>query len=77
MISIGRLIYRATGIMSKKGIVKNCEAIGKTLAQEVKSTGVKVEPKRVHELLSDVIGRKKASRITITQDVDSFKAFAK
>lgn len=77
MIGIGRLIYRATGIMSKKGIVKNCEAIGKALAQEVKATGGKVEPQRVHELLADVIGRKKASKIAITQDLDTFKAFAK
>lgn len=32
MITLGRLIYKATGVMSKKGIVKNCEKIGKTLA---------------------------------------------
>lgn len=77
MIGIGRLIYRATGIMSKKGIMKNCEKIGRTLADEIKAGGGKVEPKRVHELLTETLGKKKAAKITITADLDTFKAFAK
>lgn len=77
MIGIGRLIYRATGIMSKKGIMKNCEKIGRTLADEIKAGGGKVEPKRVHELLTETLGKKKAAKITISDDLDTFKAFAK
>lgn len=77
MISLGRMIYKATGIMSKKGIMKNCEKIGCTLADEIKAGGGKVDPKRVHELLSKTVGKKKASKITIADDLDTFKTFAK
>jgi len=77
MITIGRLIYKATGVMSKKGIMKNCKAIGKTLADEIQTTGGKIEAKRVSELLEQTIGKKKASKITIAEDLDTFKAFAK
>ena len=77
MITIGRLVYKVTGIMSKKGIVKNCKEIGKTLANEIAQSGGKIEHKRVHELLTERIGKKKAANIIITQDLDTFKQVAK
>lgn len=77
MITLGRLIYKATGVMSKKGIVKNCEKIGKTLAGEIKTNGGNVEVKRVSELLEQTIGKKKSAKITIAEDLDTFKAFAR
>ncbi len=76
MIGIGRLIYKATGVMSHRGIVKNCEKIGRTLAGDIRAGG-RIETGRVHELLSEAIGSKKAAKVTIASDFDTFKAFAK
>ena len=77
MTALGRLIYKATGIMSKRGIMKNCERIGNTLAQEIKTNGGNIQIKRVSELLENTIGKKKAAKITIAEDFDTFKNFAK
>ncbi|MBR5555981.1 hypothetical protein IKU74_08215 [bacterium] len=73
MTIIGRLVYKATGIMSKKGIMKNCKEIGTTLADEIKLSGGKIEHKRIHELLTERIGKKKATNIIISEDLDTFK----
>ena len=63
MITIGRLVYKASGIMSKKGIVKNSEKIGRKLADEIKTGEGKVKIDRIFELLERTIGKKKASNI--------------
>ena len=77
MVSIGRLVYNITGVMTKKGIMKNCEKIGCTLADEIQQTNGKVEISRVSKLLEQTIGKKKASKIIISDDFQSFNTFAK
>ena len=77
MITIGRLVYKASGIMSKKGIVKNSEKIGRKLADEIKTGEGKVKIDRIFELLERTIGKKKASNIIITDDFETFRDFAR
>lgn len=72
MVSLGRLVFKATGVMSKKGIVKNCKKVGQRVAERMQETGGKIENKEIQQILSDTIGKKAASKIKITGDKECF-----
>lgn len=76
MIIISKLIYKATGIMSKKQIMKTCGNIGKEVSENLRA-GNNVDSAKIHEILAHSIGPKNAKKIIITDDLASFKEFAK
>lgn len=63
--------------MPKKQIIKTCENIGNQLSQDFLTTQRESSPSRVKELLTNTIGAKKASKVIITDDLVTFKEFAK
>lgn len=76
MINISKLIYKTTGIMSKKQIIRTCENVGNRLSDELLTGGGGADKaSRVKELLTDAIGAKKASKVIITDDLATFKEF--
>lgn len=72
MVSLGRLVFKATGVMSKKGIVKNCQKVGQKVAERMQETGGKIDNIEIQQILSDTIGKKAASKIKIAGDKESF-----
>ncbi len=61
--------------MPRKEIVRTCKDIGKQLAKECDNGG-SVNVKRVSEILTERIGSKKAGKIIIADDFDTFKRYA-
>lgn len=74
MVNLSRLFYKATGLMPRKEIVRTSQNIGKQLAKECEQ-GDTTSVKRVSELLTEVIGKKKAKKIVITDDFETFKQY--
>lgn len=76
-MGIERLIFKATGIMSKGCIVKNCEKIGNAVSEEMARNSGHIEIEKIHEILCNTVGKKAASKIKITADKDSFLEVAR
>lgn len=76
MINLSRIIYKATGIMSKKQIMKTCGKIGNEVSENLLN-GNSMNAEKVQEILAKNIGAKKAGKVQITDDLESFKAFMK
>lgn len=77
MVNISKLVFKATGIMPKKQIIRTCENIGNRLSDELLAGGGgAIKASRVKELLTNAIGAKKASKVIITDDLATFKEFA-
>ncbi len=76
MINLSKIIYKATGIMSKKQIMKTCGKIGDEVSENLLN-GNRVKAQTVQEILAKNIGAKKAGKVQITDDLDSFKDFAR
>lgn len=72
---LSKLLYKTTGLMPRKEIVRTCKGIGKQLAKECDNGG-SVNIKRVSELLTEHIGNKEAGKIVIADDFDTFKRYA-
>lgn len=62
MVNISNVIFRVTGVMPSKRVVKTCKNIGFTLANEAKD-GKAITNERVGELLSDSIGKKELGKL--------------
>lgn len=65
MVSLGRLVFRATGVMSNRGVMKNSRKIGTAIAEKMKQTGGKIESQEIEQIISDTIGKKAAKKIKI------------
>ena len=65
MVSLGRLVFKATGIMSNRGVMKNSRKIGTAIAEKMKQSGGKVESQEIEQIISDTIGKKAARKIKI------------
>ena len=65
MVSLGRLVFKATGIMSNRGVMKNSRKIGTAIAEKMKQTGGKIESQEIEQIISDTIGKKAARKIKI------------
>ncbi len=75
MVSIGRLIFKATGVMSNRGLVKNSNKIGTAIAEKMRQSGGKIENAEVQEIISDTIGKKAAKKIKILGPKEEAKNF--
>jgi len=71
MVSVGRLIFKATGVMSNRGLAKNSSKIGKAIADVAKKSGGNVEVTQVEKIIVDTLGKKGAKRIKVV-DKDAF-----
>lgn len=71
MVSIPRLMFKTTGIMSNKEVVRTSKSIGKRIAEEVKS-GNEITTSRIKELLTESIGRKNVNKIVISDKYEDF-----
>lgn len=76
MVNISNVIFRVTGVMPSKRVVKTCKNIGFTLANEAKD-GKAITNERVGELLSDSIGKKKAMKIIISDKFEDLERYMK
>ncbi len=65
MVSLGRLVFKATGIMSNRGVMKNSRKIGTAIAEKMKQSGGKIESQEIEQIISDTIGKKAARKIKI------------
>ena len=63
MLSLGRLVFKATGVMSNRGVMKNSRKIGTAIAERMKQTGGKIETHEIEQIISDTIGKKAAKKI--------------
>ena len=63
MVTFGRLIFKATGVLSNKGLVKNGNRIGEGITNAMHNNGGKVEVTDVQRIVENVVGKKVASRI--------------
>lgn len=62
--------------MSKKQIMKTCGKIGNEVSENLLN-GNSMNAQKVQEILVKNIGAKKAGKVQITDDLESFKAFMK
>lgn len=76
MAIISRLLYNATGIMPQKEIIRTCKKIGIELGKDCKP-GENIDLEKLRKLLTEAVGTKKASKIVITDDLDTFKKYTK
>ena len=75
MVSLGRLVFRATGVMSNRGVMKNSRKIGTAIAEKMKQTGGKIESQEIEQIISDTIGKKAARKIKIVDSNPEFTVF--
>lgn len=72
MVTLGRLVFKATGVLSNRGLAKNSRIIGEKIALTAKSNGGKLNTAEVKKIVEDTVGKKVASRINFL-DRGAFK----
>lgn len=75
MVSLGRLVFKATGVMSNRGLMKNSRKIGATIAERMQQSPGKLETQEVEQIISDTIGKKAARKIKIFGSKDAARAY--
>lgn len=60
MVTLGRLVFKATGVMSNRGLLKNSHQIGQRIAETMKHSGENINVKRI---IQDTVGEKAARKI--------------
>ena len=68
MITLGKMIYKLTGYMTKKELVRNARAVGKQACTRMSESGRNLSSTEISEILSGVIGKKGAAKIEISGD---------
>lgn len=63
MVTLGRLIFKATGVLSNRGLVKNSRKIGERIAETARNNNGQVKIAEVRKIVEDTIGKKAASKI--------------
>ncbi len=71
MVSFGRIIFKATGVMSNRGLIKNSCKIGQRIAETMKHSGGEIKPAEVQRIVQDTVGKKTARKIQFV-DRDTF-----
>lgn len=71
MINFGRLIFKTTGVMSNRGLLKNSHQIGQRIAETMKHSGGEIKPAEVQQIVQDTVGKKAARSIEFV-DRDTF-----
>ncbi len=75
-MNIEKIIYKTTGIMSKKQIMQTCTNIGSEISKNLVN-GENITAESINAVLIKNIGRKNARKIRITDNADSFKKLIK
>lgn len=75
MVSLGRLVFKTTGVMSNRGLLKNSRKIGTAIAERMKQSGGTIETQEVEQIISDTIGKKAARKIKIFGSKDVARAY--
>lgn len=75
MVSLGRLVFKTTGVMSNRGLMKNSRKIGTAIAERMKQSGGTIETQEVEQIISDTIGKKAARKIKIFGSKDVARAY--
>lgn len=68
-MGIGDLIFRTTGIMTRKTIMRNCSKVGEQISDCV-AKNESISSENISEIISNVIG-KRASKINVAYDRES------
>jgi hypothetical protein len=74
---VSNLIYKVTGRMNNKQIVKTAEQIGTDLLQRANKNNGKIQIEDVKDAFVRNIGSKNASKIIISDNLDEFLNFTK
>ncbi len=74
MVNISKIIFKTTGLMPCKEVVKTSKIVGKRLADKVKA-GKEITPSCISEFLTDAIGRKKAKNIVISDKYEDLVTY--
>lgn len=73
MVSLGRLVFKATGVMSNRGVMKNSRKIGTAIAEKMKQSSGKIESQEIEQIISDTIGKKAARKIKIVDSKNAMR----
>ncbi len=76
MAFISQLFYKTTNLMPRKEIVRTCKEIGKELGRDSKSSD-SIDLNKFRQLLAKSVGKKKADKIVIADDFETFKKYTK
>ena len=68
MITLGKTIYKLTGLMTKKQLVRTAKTVGESACAKMQQTGRNLSSTEIGEILGNVIGKKAASKIEISGD---------
>lgn len=71
MVTLGRLIFKATGVMSNRGLLKNSRQIGQRIAETMKHSGGEIKAAEVQRIVQDTVGKKAGRKIQFV-DRDTF-----
>lgn len=71
MGSLGMMIFKATGVMSKRTMAKTNNKIMKSIVDVAKNQGGDIKASQVEKILTDTLGAKRAKKIQIV-DKDAF-----
>lgn len=66
------LVFKTTGIMTKRCLLSSSKAVGKKVCDKMAQKQGKIDYSEVKQILAETIGKKAASKITISGDKDSF-----
>ncbi len=75
MISIGRLIFKATGVMSNRGLVKNSKKIGDAIVERMRLSEGNIDKVEIQKIISDTIGKKASKKIKIITSKEEVQNF--
>ncbi len=71
------IAYKSAGIISNKKIEQMAKGIGKELADFSLNTGENITVAKVREVLISKLGKKKADKVVVAEDYETFADFAK
>lgn len=74
-MNISKIIYNVTGRMTKKHIIKTAESIGTEIIKRAHAKG-DLQISDINEIYIKKLGKKKASKIIISDKFEDFKNFA-
>ena len=70
MYKIGELLFRTTGLLTKRGVMRKSTEIGEAISGTIAKNG-KIAQNDITEIIGNTLGRK-SSKINITFDKESF-----
>ncbi len=65
---LGKVIYKLTGYMTKKELIRRARTVGIYASSKIKETGKNPSSDEISEILGKVIGKKAAAKIEVSGD---------